>query len=234
MVVEVLNEGLPRAAWNIIGDKSNRGLAERHGLSYTLIAVQAMLGLTMSIVFVGAAHQVPTAFVPAAVREASLTYVRIAAFQALSSSIETAVAASTRALDHPDVPLIISSVKFGVNIVLDMILVSKFHIKSISPTVNTQAATQLACNMSASAAGLCYFLVISFRQRRQTQGPAQGEMPVRPTFASLKILIRPGSFTFAESAIRNALYLWLVSGIVAMGSNYATAWGVFNTIRWGE
>jgi len=39
--------------------------------------------------------------------------------------------------------------------------------------------------------------------------------------------------TFAESALRNAFYLWLVSGIVAMGSDYATAWGVFNTIRWG-
>lgn len=39
VVVEVLNEGLPRAAWNVIGDRSNRSLAERHGISYTLIAV---------------------------------------------------------------------------------------------------------------------------------------------------------------------------------------------------
>ncbi|KAI7346000.1 hypothetical protein KC336_g22845, partial [Hortaea werneckii] len=44
---------------------------------------------------------------------------------------------------------------------------------------------------------------------------------------------KPGSFTFLESAVRNALYLWLVSGIVALGSDYATAWGAFNTIRWG-
>jgi hypothetical protein len=36
-----------------------------------------------------------------------------------------------------------------------------------------------------------------------------------------------------ESAIRNALYLWLVSGVVAMGLVYTTAWSVFNTIRWG-
>jgi len=39
--------------------------------------------------------------------------------------------------------------------------------------------------------------------------------------------------TLVESAIRNALYLWLVSTIVALGSTYATAWGIFNTIRWG-
>jgi hypothetical protein len=39
--------------------------------------------------------------------------------------------------------------------------------------------------------------------------------------------------TFAESTIRNALYLWLVNGIVAMGQDYATAWGVFSSIRWG-
>ena len=36
-----------------------------------------------------------------------------------------------------------------------------------------------------------------------------------------------------ESAIRNALYLWIISSIVSLGSTYATAWGVFITIRWG-
>ncbi|RYP78472.1 hypothetical protein DL770_006885 [Monosporascus sp. CRB-9-2] len=33
--------------------------------------------------------------------------------------------------------------------------------------------------------------------------------------------------------ILRALLLWLVTTIVALGSTYATAWGVFNTIRWG-
>lgn len=36
-----------------------------------------------------------------------------------------------------------------------------------------------------------------------------------------------------ESAIRNAIYLWIVHEIVQLGEAYATAWGVFNTIRWG-
>jgi len=56
---------------------------------------------------------------------------------------------------------------------------------------------------------------------------------IRPTWKALLIPARPGALTFAESAVRNALYPWLVSGIVAMGSDYATARGVFNTIRWG-
>jgi hypothetical protein len=47
------------------------------------------------------------------------------------------------------------------------------------------------------------------------------------------VLLRPGFITFLESAIRNALYLWLVAGIVALSEDYATAWGVFTTIRWG-
>jgi hypothetical protein len=49
----------------------------------------------------------------------------------------------------------------------------------------------------------------------------------------LLTLSKPGITFFTESAIRNALYLWLVHGIVALGSDYATAWGVFSTIRWG-
>lgn len=228
-MIEVLNEGLPRAAWNIIADRSNRSLAARHELSYTLVTVQGILGLIMSIVFVTAARQFASAFVPEEIREASLTYVRIAAFSALSSTIETAVAAATRALDQPDVPLFISSVKFSVSIILDMIVISRFHIPQVTPTVNTQAATQLTCNLTASFAGMAYFLIITRRERRkrptvETRKPALGH---------LKVLIRPGFFAFTESAVRNALYLWLISGIVSMVLDYATAWGVFNTIRWG-
>lgn len=227
---EVLNEGLPRAAWNIIADRSNRSLAARHGLSHTLIAIQTVLGLIMSIAFVGAAHQFAAVFVPGQVRDLSIIYVRIAAFSALSSAIEVAVAAATRALDKPDVPLVISSVKFVVNIILDMMLISRFHIPQVTPSVNTQAATQLACNMVASLAGLVYFLVMTRRERRR-EGAAHESS--RPTISHLLVLARPGFFTFTESAIRNALYLWLISGVVAMGSDYATAWGVFSTIRWG-
>lgn len=229
VVVEVLNEGLPRASWNIIADKSNRTLAARHGLSNTMIVSQTLLGLIMSIIFIGAARQFANTFVPEEVRGASVDYIRIAAFSALSSTIEKAVAAATRALDKPDVPLVISSVKFGVNVILDMIVISKFHIPRVTPTVNMQAATQLACNLVASFAGLAYFLVMTRRDRRKRRITE----PVQPRFGHLKILSRPGIFTFTESAVRNALYLWLVSGIVAMGSDYATAWGVFNTIRWG-
>jgi Na+-driven multidrug efflux pump len=233
VIAEVLNEGLPRAAWNIIADRSNRSLTARHGLSNTLIAAQTILGLIMSIAFVAAARNFADAFVPEESRSVSLDYVRIAAFSTLSSAIETAVAAATRALDKPDVPLLISSVKFSVNIILDMIVISKFHIPQVTPTVNTQAATQLTCNMTASLAGLAYFLTMTKKERSKQSETSPPTESSKPSLAHLKVLIRPGFFTFTESAIRNALYLWLVSGVVAMGLDYATAWGVFNTIRWG-
>lgn len=231
IISEVLNEGLPRASWNIIGDKSNRSLASRRGISYTLIIVQSMLGLVMSIAIVTAAQQFANTFVPEEVRAVSLTYVRISGFSALSSALETAVAAATRALDQPDVPLIIGAVKFAVNIILDMILISKFHVSGITPNVNTQAATQLACGLAASFSGLLYFLWTT--RRRLANDQSRTQVSARPSLHALVILAKPGAFTFLESAIRNALYLWLVSGVVALGSDYATAWGVFNTIRWG-
>lgn len=134
-VAEVLNEGLPRAAWVIIGDKSSRTLDSRFGLSYTLIAFQSVLGCIMSIVFVAAAQNFANAFVPMEVRQSSLTYVRISSFSALSSAMETAVASATRALDHPDVPLLISSIKFAINIVLDFLLISRFHVGTFQPSI---------------------------------------------------------------------------------------------------
>jgi hypothetical protein len=113
-----------------------------------------------------------------------------------------------------------------------MIVISKFHVPGIKPTVNTQAATQLACGLTASFVGLAYFLWTTRKLLRDSSQDNE-HISAKPTVGALITLARPGAFTFTESAVRNALYLWLVSGIVAMGSTYATAWGVFNTIRWG-
>ncbi|KAI9675939.1 MAG: hypothetical protein M1829_003177 [Trizodia sp. TS-e1964] len=231
VIAQVLNDGLPRAAWLIIGDRSTRTVASRISLSYTLISVQIILGALMAIVFVAASEDLAAAFVPVEVRQSSLTYVRISSVSALSSAMQVSVSACTRALDHPDVPLVISSVQFVVNIMLDLLIISKFHVGSFVPTVNTQACVRLACDLSSALAGLGYFLYIAANARRQSI--VASEQSPKWSIQALKTLARPSVYTFIESAIRNALYLWLVSRIVLMGKNYATAWGVFNTIRWG-
>jgi len=212
VVAESLNEGLPRAAWLIIGDKASRALSSRLGLVHTLILFQSILGLIMSIVLMAAARNFAQGFVPAEVRAASLTYVRISAFSAFSSAIETAVSTATRSLDRPDIPLLISSVKFVVNIILDLLIISRFHVGERTPSVNDQAAIRLACDLASAFVGLAYFLYSSTFRRR---GEINHIQATKPSFAALKILARPGILTFLESAIRNALYLWLVSVIVA-------------------
>ncbi|WQF90493.1 hypothetical protein CDEST_15507 [Colletotrichum destructivum] len=233
VVAEVLNEGLPRAAWVIIGDQASRTLGERLQLTHTLILFQSILGLVMSLAFVGGAKTFANGFVPVEVRDVSVTYVRIGAFSAFSSSVETAVASATRALDRPDVPLIINSVKFAVNIILDLLIISKIHVGSHQPTVNMQAGIQLACSLASAFLGLAYFLWRNTIPYQKDRDNREDWSTTNASANALLILLRPGILTFIESAIRNALYLWLVSNIVSMGSTYATAWGVFITIRWG-
>jgi Na+-driven multidrug efflux pump len=227
IVAEVINEGMPRAAWVTIGDKSSRSLVGRLQLTHTLVAVQAVLGLLLSLVFVAGASTFAKGFVPVEIRSASITYIRLTAFCVLSSAVEVAVASSTRALDMPDISLLISSVKFSVNILLDILFLSNFRIGNFEPTVNTKGAIQLICSLSSSLAGLSWFLYkVSFQHWGQLSS-------ILPSTKCLGILIRPGIPTMVESAVRNALFLWLVSTIVAMGSTYATAWGVLSTIQWG-
>lgn len=233
VVAEVLNEGLPRASFLIIGDKSNRSFRERLQLTHTLIFFQSILGLIMSIGFVAGASTFAKGFVPVEVRDVSVTYVRLSAFSAFSSSIEYSVNTSTRALDKPDVPLLISSVKFAINIVLDLIIISEFHVGAIKPTVNMQAGIALACNLTSAFAGLAYFIYTTSFSRRSDIHDDTSDPKTLPSLKALATLFRPGLIFFTESAIRNALYLWLVHGIVSLGSNYATAWGVFSSIRWG-
>jgi Na+-driven multidrug efflux pump len=228
VIVEVINEGLPRASWLIIGDKTSRSISSRLQLSYTLIAFQMLLGTLLSIIFLGASTRLAALFVPAAVRDISLKYVRISSFSALASTTEYSVSLATRALDRPDVPLLISSTKFLINIILDILIISKVHVRGVNPTVNMQAIIRLCCELAASFAGLLYFMYRNKQVRRRFE-----DEKITPSLSALKVLARPGAFTFAESAVRNALYLWLVHGIISMSADYATAWGVFNTIRWG-
>lgn len=72
VVTEVLNDGLPRAAWLIIGDRTTRTVPSRLSLSYTLILIQTVLGAIMTVVFIAASHQRVAAFVPSQVRKASI------------------------------------------------------------------------------------------------------------------------------------------------------------------
>jgi Na+-driven multidrug efflux pump len=230
VVAEVLNEGLPRASYLVIGDKSSRSFRERLQLTHTLIVLQSLLGLIMSIGFVAGASTFAKGFVPVEVREASVTYVRISAFSAFSSAVEYAVNTSTRALDKPDVPLTISSVKFAINILLDLLLISKFHVGSITPTVDMQAGIALACNLTSAFAGLGYFIYTTSTSAVHSD---RSTVKLTPSLPALITLCKPGVIFFTESAVRNGIYLWLVHGIVSLGSEYATAWGVFSTIRWG-
>ncbi|OAL35883.1 hypothetical protein AYO20_04789 [Fonsecaea nubica] len=232
VVAEVINEGLPRAAWVIIGDKSSRSLSSRIELTHTLVLFQSIMGLVVSVIILGAAKQFAAGFVPEEVRRASLTYVRISSFSVFSAAVEVAVTNAARALDHPDVPFLISAIRFAVNIILDLLIISRFHVGTSKPTVNMQAAIRLGCDFAAAFAGLAYFAIIVFRLHRKNRG-LQSVPVTRPSLRALKVLLRPGILTFVESAVRNTFYLWLVSNIVSMGADYATAWGIFNTIRWG-
>ncbi|KAL5411100.1 hypothetical protein PMIN06_004607 [Paraphaeosphaeria minitans] len=196
VVAEVLNEGLPRAAYLVIGDHSSRSFRERLQLTHTLILFQSTLGLIMSFAFLGGASTFAKGFVPVEVRNASLTYIRIAAFSAFSSAIEYAVSTSTRALDRPDVPLIISSTKFAINIILDLIIISKFHVGGVTPTANVQAGIQLACNLSSAFAGLVYFVYATSLKKTSAARGDPADVSLKPSFAALKTLFKPGFIFF--------------------------------------
>lgn len=98
--MEVVNEGLPRAAYLIIGDKSNRGIGDRLGLSHTLIAFQCLAGLILSVAIFGAAANFTKTFAPIDVVKESVQYVRIASFSCLFSVLEVSVSFATRSLDR--------------------------------------------------------------------------------------------------------------------------------------
>ncbi|RPA75809.1 hypothetical protein BJ508DRAFT_365399 [Ascobolus immersus RN42] len=253
VIIEVVNEGLPKAAYLIIGDKASRTLQSRLKLSSTLIVFQTLLGLLVSFIIFGAASKFTGAFVPGAVKEEGVRYVRIAAFSCVFSALDVAVSFATRSLDRPDVPLVISTVNTMLKLLLDLLFISKVRVVDKSKTVEitTQAGIRLACDGASAIVGLLYFIFTAYRMASSLPGQVltgpdavilnpsawaktkQILSYARPRLSLLSMLAKEGVYFALESGVRNALYLWLVANIVQMGSDYATAWGVFNTIRWG-
>lgn len=90
----------------------------------------------MTIIFLTTLDKLAAAFVLEQVRQSSLTYVRISLVEALPSSMETVISYCTRALDHPDVPLLISLTKFVINIMLNLLIILRFHMGSFTPIIN--------------------------------------------------------------------------------------------------
>jgi Na+-driven multidrug efflux pump len=188
------------------------------------------MGVIMIVIFVAAAESFAASFVPPEVRQSSLNYVRMSAPVSLTSAVQIAVSSCTRGLDLPDVPLLINSTGFIVNIVRDLLFISSFHVGSFQPTILIQAGIRLACDMVSALTGLAYFIFIAGRMQRRLGNP---EARQGPQLRALPVLARPAVYTFAESVIRNSIYLWIVARIISLGQDYATARGVFNTIRWG-
>lgn len=130
-----------------------------------MILFQIGLGILLSALFVALAQQFASAFVPVESRATSLTYVRISSLSALSPSMKVVVACCTRVLNRPNVPLLISSVKFVVDMLLDFVFISKFHVISAKPTVASQTLIRMTCDLTSALCGLLYFLYISIKRR---------------------------------------------------------------------
>ena len=137
---------------------------------------------------------------PVEVRRQSFAYVEITAFSVLSSTIEIAVSNSMRALDILDVPLLISSIKFAVNILLDFLIMSKFRVAKFKLIVNVQVVIRPSCDLLSVLPCLifCHYFVEKTRSSTAF---------LRSSIVVLKILARAGVFTVLESAARNTLYL---------------------------
>lgn len=65
VIVNVLNDGLPRTAWNVIGDKTTRTPSSRIGLTYTLLLFQIIFGAILTVIFVASSDKLAAAlFLP--------------------------------------------------------------------------------------------------------------------------------------------------------------------------
>ena len=115
----------------------------------------------MSIVFLFAVESITDIFIPSDIRCISIIYVRISGFSILSSALEIAIFVAIRILDKLDILILISSTKFIINIILNIIFISTFYVILVTSIVNSQTSIRLVYNMLSAAIGIVYFVYIT-------------------------------------------------------------------------
>ena len=68
----------------------------------------------------------------------SILHVRISVFSASRSVVEVVNFNATRAFEKPDVPPLINSIKVVVNIDLDLLIISNFHVGKWTADINSK------------------------------------------------------------------------------------------------
>ena len=133
---------------------------------------------------------------------------RISALVALSSVIQVAVSLYIYTLDQPDIPLLLNSTGFIINIVLDLLFISKFYISTFKPTILIQAGIRLVCNIISAITSLYYFVYISTKMQQCIySSQEQDEIASQFKLKALIVLVHPVVYTFTESVIYNSIYL---------------------------
>ncbi|KAG9028064.1 hypothetical protein FS837_004002, partial [Tulasnella sp. UAMH 9824] len=179
--VDVLDSGLPRAAYLAIGDRSRRT-----GSTYAShSSPDPPCPWALFEVWSGFAG----GFVPADVRENS----RISAFAALTSAATYSASFATRSTDRIDVFLIINTTTTGKLSRLEVLegltahtfmflCTFRTHTKH-QPTLKTQARIRLACDAAGAIASLLYF--VSYAHRHLHNGNEdQVRKPIQPKFST--------------------------------------------------
>lgn len=231
IIAEALNEGLPKAAWRTIANRRDWRTDERYGMANTLILVQSCLALILMVATCSGAARFAQGFVPAAIRAQSLSYIRLTSVSTACSMVNAGLSSSARGLDHPDIPLLLAVVKTVVNIILDLLLLSPFRPFQSHPTVNTQAIVRACCDLGATSISIVAFVIKQKRESRQEARWRAAKANV--SVFALKSIGKVGVWYQIEALPRTAVSLWLLSLIISQGSRWATAYGVFFTIRIG-
>lgn len=127
-ISNVINEGLPRAAWRVVGDRNTYSTRQRYELALALISFISALAVLLTVLLLLSAPWLAENFVPRALRTDSILFIRLGSLSHLFLTITNVLSICTRALDEPDIPLGAQTVQFLLNIVLDMLIISRFRV----------------------------------------------------------------------------------------------------------
>ncbi|KAF9053447.1 hypothetical protein BJ165DRAFT_1340079, partial [Panaeolus papilionaceus] len=220
-VAEIFNDGLPRAV-----------CAERtrsFGLIYTLITTQCLCGFVLSLVLFGLAPFFARIFAPMEIQEVSANVLSIWAFHATPWLVMTAVTNGVRAYGDSFYPGVEQKFPSIFGFVASSVAGKCVTVSSSYAPLSSPYLTLFLSNYSQFGACLSILFFILYTRMRLT--PSEYRSIRWFSCAHFMELYNVGQWTFLESAMRNAVYMWQMHDITSLGLEYALVWATFGVVR---
>ena len=223
ILIEIVNETIPFGILALVSQNYRdrnavvkqlmAGLVLQSVLS-TILAAAILVNMSMFVDFIGTAPELV---------DQTVSYLSLRALALPFASVSLLLVVGLKSMDRAKLALLIVALNVGVNIILDLLLVSPFPF-SLQLGLTGVAQGYLIANI--------IYCFIALTAAIRTLQMRRSEWGIGPLTTQSKPLFRVGGWTGIDSFVRNFFYFFVLQVLNFMGPNQYAGFQLFQRLMW--